>query len=255
MNMESITFNTKKVVLNTDKLKAFALEKGINLFELVEQTLDDVYEFKFSDKKNKINIKRKPSQKQKEASKNNIKKVTPKTDEKVMEFNQKLKNENYELKTKLREVSTELKVLEGRVVNPEKLDSQQSSVPYISVAMLHDTSSGDTSQGESNELCTQCKNLLSQISEYWDGFQIESVDDIKDIWKFFKEDSDKLYKLSENIEKLENVIIDLYEAHIIKIQTIINSSDQQQKIEKAKALDNTFHLHSKTYKSIIDETQ
>ena len=76
MNMESITFNTKKVVLNTDKLKAFALEKGINLFELVEQTLDDVYEFKFSDKKNKINIKRKPSQKQKEASKNNIKNVT-----------------------------------------------------------------------------------------------------------------------------------------------------------------------------------
>jgi len=253
--MESITFNTKKVVLNTDKLKAFALEKGINLFELVEQTLDDVYEFKFSDKKNKINIKRKPSQKQKEASKNNIKKVTPKTDEKVMEFNQKLKNENYELKTKLREVSTELKVLEGRVVNPEKLDSQQSSVPYISVAMLDDTSSGDTSQGESNELCTQCKNLLSQISEYWDGFQIESVDDIKDIWKFFKEDSDKLYKLSENIEKLENVIIDLYEAHIIKIQTIVNSSDQQEKIEKAKALDNMFHLHSKTYKSIIDETQ
>ena len=203
MNMESITFNTKKVVLNTDKLKAFALEKGINLFELVEQTLDDVYEFKFSDKKNKINIKRKPSQKQKEASKNNIKKVTPKTDEKVMEFNQKLKNENYELKTKLREVSTELKVLEERVINPEKLDSQQSSVPHISVAMLDDTSSGDTSQGESNELCTQCKNLLSQISEYWDGFQIESVDDIKDIWKFFKEDSDKLYKLSENIEKLE----------------------------------------------------
>ena len=181
-----------------------------------------------------------------------------------MEFNQKLKNEKYELKTKLREVSTELKVLEDRVINPEKLDSQinpekldsqQSSVPHISVAMLDDTSSGDTSQGESNELCTQCKNLLSQISEYWDGFQIESVDDIKDIWKFFKEDSDKLYKLSENIEKLENVIIDLYEAHIIKIQTIINSSDQQEKIEKAKALDNMFHLHSKTYKSIIDETQ
>ena len=61
--------------------------------------------------------------------------------------------------------------------------------------------------------------------------------------------------MSENIEKLGNVIIDLYEAHIIKIQTIINSSNQQEKIEKAKALDNMFHLHSKTYKSIIDETQ
>jgi hypothetical protein len=234
--------------------------------ELVEATIDEVYECKFSEKKNKLNIKRKPSQKQKDASKANLYKVPkePKDSRKL----EKMEKENQILSTKVSELKSKIHMLDAVTYSRAKIthendDSQNSysqekndhsqensEFPNSGFSASNDrdsTSGEETSQGD-DELCCKCSTLLLKISEEEDyGDKVSCVADIKELLTMpaFSDD------VSDKCETYEKVIVDLYEAQIEKIRAIQSGISSEEKMEKVAALDAVFGKYGEVYEDLL----
>ncbi|KAI7856599.1 hypothetical protein BDC45DRAFT_567160 [Circinella umbellata] len=130
------SFNNNKIVIDTDKLQSLLTKHNIDVISFCKETIYDKYDIQFMEKKKKLNIKRKPSEKQKAASKVSLKGAnTPRTEESVDE--EDLKNKTSQ---------------EEKIHSENKFSQEnESSFPHISDAMLEiNTSSAATSQGGSD---------------------------------------------------------------------------------------------------------
>jgi hypothetical protein len=235
--MSELTFNTKKVVLDVEKLKQYLGEKYIDVRELVEATIDEVYECKFSEKKNKINIKRKPSQKQMDASKSNLKKTSSKKRDSQTERIEDSQDKNEDSQTERIENSQDK--------NEDSQDNSGFLNSGFSVPMLDYNSIGETSQGGDNELCHKCSSLLQTISKEYDE-EVKSVKDIEELLTISAFSND----VANTYEKYEKIIVELYEAQIEKIRAIQSNTSSEEKMEKVAALDAVFGKYGEVYEDI-----
>ncbi|KAG2217757.1 hypothetical protein INT45_005478 [Circinella minor] len=169
-----LSFNNNKIVIDTDKLQSLLTKHNINVVSFCKETIYEKYDVQFMEKKNKLNIKRKPSEKQKAKASlksANTKRTTEsvrRTIERVREENAALKKKCYIYDTYYEKVNEEdlknkfsqenlnsedksMKNQDSQDKSPENKDSQESSNPHISDAMLEiNTSSAATSQGDSD---------------------------------------------------------------------------------------------------------
>ncbi|KAG2214762.1 hypothetical protein INT45_006291 [Circinella minor] len=96
-----LSFNNNKIVIDTDKLQSLLTKHNINVVSFCKETIYEKYDVQFMEKKNKLNIKRKPSEKQKAASKASLKSAnTERTTEYVRRTIKRVREENAALKKK-----------------------------------------------------------------------------------------------------------------------------------------------------------
>ncbi|KAG2215484.1 hypothetical protein INT45_006338 [Circinella minor] len=150
-----LSFNNNKIVIDTDKLQSLLTKHNINVVSFCKETIYEKYDVQFMEKKNKLNIKRKPSEKQKAASKASLKSAnTERTTESVRRtIERKVDEEDLKNKFSQENLNSEdksMKNQDSQDKSPENKDSQESSNPHISDAMLENTSSAATLQGDSD---------------------------------------------------------------------------------------------------------
>ena len=73
-----LSFNNNKIVIDTEKLQSLLTKHNINVVSFCKETIYEKYDVQFIEKKNKLNFKRKPSEKQKATSKASLKSVNTK---------------------------------------------------------------------------------------------------------------------------------------------------------------------------------
>ncbi|KAI7860386.1 hypothetical protein BDC45DRAFT_563560 [Circinella umbellata] len=244
-----LSFNNNKIVINTDKLQSLLTKHNINVVSFCKETIYEKYDVQFMEKKNKLNIKRKPSEKQKAASKASLKAAnTQRTEESVQKtIKREEKNHSENLNSQENSISEEISIKnqDSQDNSPENKHSQESSNSHISDAMLKNTSSAATSQGgsdnddecESGEgdfMCMiACRPCMDTIYEtYGCSFVDELINKLEEekskYKKFFKNFFEYSLNTSIAIKNGDKELVD----HISKLRANLMKEYQQIYIQE-----------------------